>query len=235
MVPLHLFLAAHLSQRVQEGGSHQRVRRPNPDQYARYRTSSDFFGSSPPASLCHKVGNYWREPRHASYGRRVRPEVWTASPACARDGGSLLQRAVHCSEQHYFRLRWQTHHRDASGRLSHHGTGLERTGAERDEADFVAEQFGIRHRPHPRIQRQRPSDRLRAYETDSDRPQPRALSMMRLLTALVLGFCLASCSSSSTAPSPPSPPCCGVTAPFVPGQSFSVNPTSVLFGNQMVN
>ena len=58
--------------------------------------------------------------------------------------------------------------------------------------------------------------------------------MMRLLTALVLGFCLAAC-SSSTAPSRPSPPCCGVTAPFVPGQSFSVSPTSVLFGNQMVN
>ena len=57
---------------------------------------------------------------------------------------------------------------------------------------------------------------------------------MRLLTALVLGFCLAAC-SSSTAPSRPSPPCCGVTVPFVPGQSFSVNPTSVLFGNQMVN
>ena len=58
--------------------------------------------------------------------------------------------------------------------------------------------------------------------------------MMRLLTALVLGSCLAACSSSSTAPSPP-PPCCGVTVPFVPGQSFSVNPTSVLFGNQRVN
>ena len=57
---------------------------------------------------------------------------------------------------------------------------------------------------------------------------------MRLLTALVLGFCFAACSSSSTAPSPP-PPCCGVTVPFVPGQSFSVNPTSVVFGNQMVN
>ena len=59
--------------------------------------------------------------------------------------------------------------------------------------------------------------------------------MMRLLTALVLGFCLAACSSSSTAPSLPSPPCCGVTVPFIPGQSFSVNPTSVVFGNQMVN
>ena len=58
---------------------------------------------------------------------------------------------------------------------------------------------------------------------------------MRLLTALVLGFCFAACSSSSTAPSRPSPPCCGVTVPFVPGQSFSVNPTSVLFDNQMVS
>jgi hypothetical protein len=58
--------------------------------------------------------------------------------------------------------------------------------------------------------------------------------MMRLLTALVLGFCLAACSSSSTAPSPP-PPCCGVTVPFVPGQSFSLNRPSVEFGNQMVN
>src|SRR5207253_2643513 len=42
-------------------------------------------------------------------------------------------------------------------------------------------------------------------------------------------------SSSSTAPSRPSPPCCGVTVPFVPGQSFSVNPTSFLFDDQMVN
>ena len=58
--------------------------------------------------------------------------------------------------------------------------------------------------------------------------------MMRLLTVLVFGFCLAACSSSSTAPSSP-PPCCGVTVPFVPGQSLSVNPTSVEFGNQMVN
>ena len=37
-----------------------------------------------------------------------------------------------------FRLRRQTHYRYASGRLSHHGTGLEGTSAERDEADFVA-------------------------------------------------------------------------------------------------
>ena len=59
--------------------------------------------------------------------------------------------------------------------------------------------------------------------------------MMRLLTALVLGFCLAACSSSSTAPSRPSPPCCGVTVPFIPGQSFSLNPTSAEFGNQRVN
>jgi len=61
--------------------------------------------------------------------------------------------------------------------------------------------------------------------------------MMRLLTALVLGFCFAACSSSTapSQPSQPSPPCCGVTVPSVPGQSFSVNPTSVLFGNQMVN
>jgi hypothetical protein len=57
---------------------------------------------------------------------------------------------------------------------------------------------------------------------------------MRLLTALVLGFCLAGCSPSPTAPSSP-PPCCGVTVPFVPGQSFSVIPTSVLFSNQMVS
>jgi hypothetical protein len=59
--------------------------------------------------------------------------------------------------------------------------------------------------------------------------------MLRLLTALVLSVCLAACSSSSTAPSRPSPPCCGMTVPFVPGQSFSVNPTSVLFDNQMIN
>ena len=58
--------------------------------------------------------------------------------------------------------------------------------------------------------------------------------MMRLLTALILGFCLAAC-SSSTAPSMPPPPCCGVTVPFVPGQSLLVNPTSVEFGNHRVN
>jgi hypothetical protein len=60
---------------------------------------------------------------------------------------------------------------------------------------------------------------------------------MRLFTALVLGFCLAACSSSSsTAPSLlPPPPTSSVTVPFISGQSFSVNPTSVLFGNQMVN
>ena len=60
---------------------------------------------------------------------------------------------------------------------------------------------------------------------------------MRLLTALVLGFCLVACSSSSSSSTAPSssPPCCGVTVPFIPGQSFSVNPTSVLFGNQMVS
>jgi hypothetical protein len=57
--------------------------------------------------------------------------------------------------------------------------------------------------------------------------------MTRLLTVSVFGFCLAACSSTSTAPSTP-PPCCGVTVPFVPGQSFSVNPTSVEFGNQVV-
>ncbi len=60
--------------------------------------------------------------------------------------------------------------------------------------------------------------------------------MMRLFTASVLGFCLAACSSSSTAPTPPSPPPASSAAvPFISGQSFSVNPTSVLFGNQMVN
>ena len=59
--------------------------------------------------------------------------------------------------------------------------------------------------------------------------------MLRRFTAVVLSVCLAACSSSSTAPSQLSPPCCGVTVPFVPGQSFSVNPTSVVFGNQMVN
>jgi hypothetical protein len=58
--------------------------------------------------------------------------------------------------------------------------------------------------------------------------------MMRLLTALVFGFCLAAC-SSSTAPSMPPPPCCGVTVPSVPGQSLLVKPTSVEFGNQRVN
>ena len=58
--------------------------------------------------------------------------------------------------------------------------------------------------------------------------------MLRRFTAVVLSVCLAACFSSSTAPSQLSPPCCGVTVPFVPGQSFSVNPTSVLFDNQMV-
>jgi len=61
--------------------------------------------------------------------------------------------------------------------------------------------------------------------------------MMRLLTALVLGFCFAACSSSTapSQPSQPSPPCCGVTVPSVPGQSFSVVAVSVQIRNQMVN
>jgi hypothetical protein len=59
--------------------------------------------------------------------------------------------------------------------------------------------------------------------------------MMRLLAALVLGFCVAACASSSTAPSSPPPPASSATVTFIPGQSFSVNPTSVQFGNQMVS
>jgi len=58
--------------------------------------------------------------------------------------------------------------------------------------------------------------------------------MTRLLTTWALCFCLAAC-SSSMAPSMLPPPCCGVTVPFVPGQSLSVNPTSVEFGNETVN
>jgi hypothetical protein len=59
--------------------------------------------------------------------------------------------------------------------------------------------------------------------------------MTRLLTALVLGFCLAAC-SSSTAPSPSTtPPANSSTVTFIPGQAFSLNPTSTLFSNQMVN
>src|SRR5262245_24121195 len=58
--------------------------------------------------------------------------------------------------------------------------------------------------------------------------------MMRLLTALALGFCLAACSSSSTAPSP-LPPASSAAGAFMPGESFSVNPSLVEFGNQMVN
>ena len=59
---------------------------------------------------------------------------------------------------------------------------------------------------------------------------------MRLLTASVLGFCLTACSSSSTAPSRlPPPPVSGATVTFIPGESMSVNPTSVEFGNQVVD
>jgi Abnormal spindle-like microcephaly-assoc'd, ASPM-SPD-2-Hydin len=58
--------------------------------------------------------------------------------------------------------------------------------------------------------------------------------MMRLLTVLVLGFCLAAC-FSSTAPSTTPPPASSATVTFIPGESFSMNPTSVEFGNQMVN
>ena len=54
--------------------------------------------------------------------------------------------------------------------------------------------------------------------------------MMRLLR----GLCLAACSSFSTAPSLP-PPVSSATVTFAPGESFSMNPTSVEFGNQMVN
>src|SRR5437762_9541138 len=89
------------------------------------------------ARLCHKAGNDWREPRHVAYRRRVKSEGWTAGPACTRHGGTLLQRAVHGSEQHCFCLRRQAHHRYASGRLSDHGPRLEGTGAERHDPDFV--------------------------------------------------------------------------------------------------
>ena len=58
--------------------------------------------------------------------------------------------------------------------------------------------------------------------------------MKRLLTALLFGFCLTACSSSSTAPTPLLP-ASSATVTFIPGESFSVNPTSVEFGNQMVN
>ena len=57
--------------------------------------------------------------------------------------------------------------------------------------------------------------------------------MLRLLAAWLLGFCLAACSSASTAPS--SPPTSSATVTFIPGESFSMNTTSVEFGNQVVN
>jgi hypothetical protein len=59
--------------------------------------------------------------------------------------------------------------------------------------------------------------------------------MPRLLTMLVLGFCLAACSSSTAPSTPPPPAASSATVTFVPGQSFSMNQTSVEFGNQMVN
>ena len=46
------------------------------------------------------------------------------------------------------------------GRLPHHRSRLERTGAERHDADILAEQFGARYRPRARVQRQRSPDRL---------------------------------------------------------------------------
>jgi len=62
--------------------------------------------------------------------------------------------------------------------------------------------------------------------------------MMRLLTPLVLGLCLVACSPSPpTAPSTSTTPM--ATAPssvtFQPGESFSVTPSLVDFGTQMVN
>jgi hypothetical protein len=62
----------------------------------------------------------------------------------------------------------------------------------------------------------------------------KGIIMMRLLTVLVLGFCLAAC-SPATGPSPTPPASSATTVTSIPGQSFSVNPTSVEFGTQMVN
>ena len=53
--------------------------------------------------------------------------------------------------------------------------------------------------------------------------------MMRLLTALVLGFCIAACSS------PTAPLTTARSTTTSPARSFLVNPTSVEFGNQLVH
>ena len=58
--------------------------------------------------------------------------------------------------------------------------------------------------------------------------------MMRAVTALVLGLGLPACSSSTTLPSP-LPQANNTTASAVPGQVFSVDPTSLQFGSQVVN
>ena len=59
--------------------------------------------------------------------------------------------------------------------------------------------------------------------------------MTRRLTTLVLVLCLAACSSSTAPSTTPPPPASSATVTFIPGESFSVNPTSVLFDNQMVS
>ena len=58
------------------------------------------------------------------------------------------------------RLCRYAHHGYAGGRLSHYGARLERTGAERHDADILAEQFGTRDRTRARGKRQRPVDCL---------------------------------------------------------------------------
>src|SRR5215467_14833531 len=80
MVPFHLLLATHDVVCVQEGDPTECVRRrPHPGQYAFHGAPSAFCGSSPPTRLGLKIADYWREPRHAPYGRLARPQKRTAN------------------------------------------------------------------------------------------------------------------------------------------------------------
>jgi hypothetical protein len=88
--------------------------------------------------------------------------------ACAGLLRALLQRAVH----RFFRRRRlclcrHAHRGYAGGRLFHYGARLERAGAERHDADILAQQLGARDRTRAREKRPRCGDCLWSFEADT--------------------------------------------------------------------
>lgn len=80
----------------------------------------------------------------------ARIDGWVTAFGCGLPGNGMFTRAAHTrifpgpinvpEEAMYWTIPINT-------------LATEPHGAERNEADFVAKQFGIRHRPHPRVQR----------------------------------------------------------------------------------